>query len=208
MTISPVELALYAFALFILFLTPGPVWVALIARAVTGGFRSAWPLALGVVVGDVIWPLLAVLGVTYVVSLYGDFLIVLRYFAALVFVLMGVALIRSAGEVIGENSRLTAPGMWAGFVAGLLVILSNPKAILFYMGILPGFFDLTAITAWDIAAICFLSALVPLLGNLVLALFVAQVRRFLSTPGAVRRMNIVSGVLLILVGVFIALSEV
>ena len=155
MTISPTELALYAFALLILFLTPGPVWVALIARGVTGGFHAAWPLALGVVVGDVLWPLLAVLGVTYIVTIYGEFLVVLRYFAAVVFIVMGVALIRSADKVIGENSRLTAPGMWAGFAAGLLVILGNPKAILFYMGILPGFFDLSAITAWDIAAICF-----------------------------------------------------
>ena len=28
--------------------------------------------------------------------------------------------------------------MWAGFVAGLALILGNPKAILFYMGVLPG----------------------------------------------------------------------
>jgi threonine/homoserine/homoserine lactone efflux protein len=31
----------------------------------------------------------------------------------------------------------------AGFLAGLAAILANPKAILFYMGMLPGFFDLT-----------------------------------------------------------------
>ncbi len=63
MTISPFDLALYAGALLILFLTPGPVWVALTARALSGGFHAAWPLALGVVVGDALWPLLAVLGV-------------------------------------------------------------------------------------------------------------------------------------------------
>jgi hypothetical protein len=37
--------------------------------------------------------------------------------------------------------------MWAGFLAGLAVILGNPKAILFYMGMLPGFFDLRALTS-------------------------------------------------------------
>ena len=54
--------ALYVGALLILFLTPGPVWVALTARALSGGFHAAWPLAFGVVVGDVLWPLLAILG--------------------------------------------------------------------------------------------------------------------------------------------------
>ncbi|MGR3567612.1 MAG: LysE family translocator, partial [Pseudooceanicola nanhaiensis] len=51
MTITPSEIALYAGALVILFFTPGPVWLALTARALSGGFNAAWPLALGVVVG-------------------------------------------------------------------------------------------------------------------------------------------------------------
>ena len=50
MTITLSDMLLYAGALLILFLTPGPVWVALIARSLAGGFQGAWPLALGVVV--------------------------------------------------------------------------------------------------------------------------------------------------------------
>ena len=206
MTITITQLGLYAGALFILFLTPGPVWVALIARAISGGFNAAWPLALGVVVGDVLWPLLAIFGVSYLVSIYADFLTILRYFGALVFLTMGIALIRHANVSLAEDSRLTRPGMWAGFIAGLAVILGNPKAILFYMGILPGFFDLTAITWIDILAICFLSMLVPLIGNLILAASIDRARRFLASPTAVRRTNISAGVLLILVGIAIAVS--
>ncbi len=203
MTITATEAALYAGALFILFLTPGPVWVALIARAMNGGFRAAWPLALGVVVGDVIWPLVAVLGVSWVVSVYADFMTVLRWVACLTFVTMGVLIIRSAGKTIASDSRLTRPGAWAGFLAGLVVIMSNPKAVLFYMGVLPGFFDLTQLTTADIALICFLSFLVPLLGNLILALFVDRARRLMKSPQALRRMNLTAGALLILVGVVI-----
>ena len=206
MTVTIAQLTLYAGALFILFLTPGPVWVALIARAVSGGFNAAWPLTLGVVVGDVLWPLLAIFGVSYLVSIYADFMTVLRYFGALVFVAMGVGLIQHADVDLSADSKLTKPGMWAGFVAGLLVIISNPKAILFYMGILPGFFDISSVTPTDIVAICFLSMLVPLVGNLILALFVDRVRQFLSSPEMIRRTNITAGILLILVGIAIALS--
>ncbi|MAR05135.1 MAG: lysine transporter LysE, partial [Planktomarina sp.] len=52
MTIGLLDLGFYAMAVAILFLTPGPVWVALLARAMSGGFKSAWPLALGVCAGD------------------------------------------------------------------------------------------------------------------------------------------------------------
>jgi len=54
MTLQASDLALYAIALLILFLTPGPVWVALLARAIAGGFQAAWPLALGGALGDAI----------------------------------------------------------------------------------------------------------------------------------------------------------
>lgn len=197
---------LYAGALFVLFMTPGPVWVALIARALSGGFNAAWPLALGVVVGDILWPFIAILGVTWVVSVFDGFMTVLRWVACATFLFMGFMLIRHAGATISSDSRLTRPGMWAGFIAGLAVILGNPKAVLFYMGMLPGFFDLTQLTALDIAAICFLSFLVPLIGNLILALFVGRARALLTSPKALRRMNISAGILLMGVGAIIPLT--
>lgn len=205
MTLGLTEIALYAGALFALFMTPGPVWVALTARALAGGFHAAWPLALGVVIGDVLWAFLAILGVSWIVSIYGGFLLALKWLAAVVFVAMGWLIMRNADKTIGADSRLTRPGMWAGFVAGLAAILGNPKAILFYMGMLPGFFDLGALTRMDIAVICLLSAIIPLIGNLILALFIHRVRALLSSPDAVRRTNRIAGGLLIAVGLVIPL---
>lgn len=203
MTITTTDMLLYAGALLVLFLTPGPVWVALIARTLSGGFHAAWPLALGVVVGDVLWPFLAILGVSWIVSVYADFMLVLKWVASLTFLLMGWLVIRHADAKITTDSRLTRPGMWAGFLAGLAVILGNPKAILFYMGMLPGFFDLRALTWADIAVICFLSLIVPLLGNLTLALFITRARRLLTSPTALYRTNITAGCLLIGVALII-----
>ncbi len=203
MTISLSDMLLYAGALLVLFLTPGPVWVALVARTLSGGFHGAWPLALGVVVGDVLWPFLAILGVSWIISVYADFLLVLKWVACITFILMGWLVIRSADKTIASDNRLTKPGMWAGFLAGLAVILGNPKAILFYMGMLPGFFDLSALTWADIAAICFLSFLVPLIGNLALALSIEKARALLTSPTALKRTNLTAGFLLVGVGLII-----
>ena len=206
MTITPAELLLYAGALLVLFMTPGPVWVALLARSLAGGVQAAWPLALGVAIGDIFWPLVAVLGVAWLVSVFASFMLVLQWVAVLVFIAMGVLLIRNADHALEAGGRLTRPGRWAGFVAGLAVILGNPKAVLFYMGVLPGFFDLTKVTAADLVAICTLSFMVPLVGNLALATFVGRVRVFLRSPAAVRRINVIAGWLLIAVGIVIALT--
>ncbi|MEL6618498.1 MAG: LysE family translocator [Pseudomonadota bacterium] len=206
MTLGPWDVALYTGALLVLFLTPGPVWVGLIARSLSGGFQAAWPLALGVVVGDALWSLLAIFGITWLLSVYGGVLELLKWVAAGIFILMGALVIRSADKAIGTDSRLTRPGMWAGFAAGLAVILGNPKAILFYMGMLPGFFDLTRLTVLDVLVIVALSMIVPLFGNLVMAGFIDRARRLVSSPIALRRMNLAAGALLILVGLVIPIT--
>ena len=206
MTVSSTDLMFYAGALLILFATPGPVWVALLARAMSGGFNAAWPLAAGVTIGDALWPLVAIYGLTWIVAQFSDFMAVMHWVAAVTFVVMGILLIRHAGKGISSGNRLTRPGLWAGFATGVAVVIGNPKAILFYMGVLPGFFDLARVNAYDIAAIIALSVAIPLAGNLLLAASVDRARRLLTSPAALRRMNLIAGSLMIAVGVLIAAS--
>lgn len=203
MNASLYELGLYTLGMVGLWAVPGPVWVALTARALSGGFAGAWPLAVGVALGDLLWPLAAILGLSWIHSVYGDVLGLLRWVAALVFIVMGIMLLRApAGSLTGDN-RMTKPGLWAGFSVGVAAVVGNPKAILFYMGALPGFFTLETLTALDIAVIICISAGVTLAGNLALALFLDRARALLSSPEALQRMNIGSGALLILVGAVI-----
>jgi threonine/homoserine/homoserine lactone efflux protein len=203
MTIALPDLLLYCGALLILFLTPGPVWLAIMARALSGGFGAAWPLAVGVAIGDMLWPLVAVLGISWILSVFDMFMLGMRWIACGVFLIMGFLLIRHADAKIDRDSRLTRPGAWAGFGAGLLAILGNPKAVLFYIGVLPGFFDLRSVTAVDVGAIIAVSVAIPLLGNLAIAALVGKLRGLMSNPATLKRINIMAGVLLICVGLLI-----
>lgn len=203
MSISLQQLGFFALAMAGLWAVPGPVWVALVARALSGGFRGAIPLALGVAIGDLGWVLLALLGMAWVLSLYGDLLVVLRWLAALVFLVMGVLLLRATAPVPGGDSRLTRPGFWPGLAVGLAAVIGNPKAILFYMGFLPGFFDLGALSAADILAILAVAAAVPMIGNLLLIFGLEKARALLQSDRARMRLNQGSGALLILVGLAI-----
>ena len=206
MTATFFDLALYAGGIFILFLTPGPVWMALVARTLSGGFGSAWPLALGVVIGDILWPIIAILGLSWVAMQYDGLLDLLKYVATVIFFVLGFSLISNPDRAVNNDNRLTRPGQLAGFIAGVAIILSNPKAILFYIGVLPGFFDLSRVTLLDIVAICTISAVLPFLGNLTLSIMVDRVRHLLSSPATLRKVNTISGILLILVGVIIPLT--
>jgi len=204
MTITLFDMALYAGALFVLFLTPGPVWLATAARTLAHGAGAAFPLILGVALGDFLWSLLAILGLSWVVASYAGIMVALKWLAVAVFAAMGAMLIHHAGRPIDADTRLNRPGAWAGFLAGLAAIMANPKAILFYMGMLPGFFDLSRLTVADIAVIAGISMAVPLVGNMGFAVIIDRARLRLTSGAAMRRINLIAGGLLIGVAVVIA----
>lgn len=203
MSVGFESLGLYALAMFGLWIVPGPAWAVLIARALAGGMNAAWPFALGVMVGDFVWPAVAITGLAWITSVYGDILGLLRWIAAGVFLFMGISLILKPASSLASGGRLTRSGMWAGFSLGVAVSMGNPKAILFYLGALPGFFSLASMNLWDIVAVGAVSALVPFVFNLILAASLDRARVLLSSPTAIRRMNIGAGILLGLVGLAI-----
>ena len=206
MTITNGQLVLYFGALIILFLTPGPVWIALIARTVSGGTKSAISLALGVSLGDFLWPIVVFFGLGFLVSLYSEILILFRYLAAIILTIMGIQTILNSRKKLRLNSRLTKSGFFAGFSAGFIAVTANPKASLFYLTLLPSFFNFDTINFFDIMIISIVSFSVPMIGNILMILFLSKVRSFLSSPNSVRITNVVSGVLLIGVGVIIGLT--
>jgi threonine/homoserine/homoserine lactone efflux protein len=206
--VTGAQLLAYAGALALLVLTPGPVVAALIARAATGGVAGAVPLAAGVAVGDVLWPLMAMLGIGVVAGVWADFLVALRIGGAAMLVWMGVSLVRKAEAAairVTSGGRGREPA-WTGFAAGLMAIAGNPKAILFYMGVLPGFFDFRTLTPLDMAVICLASVAVPFAGNLAWAALFAHARRWLADPAAMRRTHVAAGLALVTVGVAIAVG--
>ena len=119
-----------------------------------------------------LWPMPAIRGVSWVSSASQLIALVIKGVAVLTFMALGLNTIRNADRKIDTGTQLTPPGALAGFVAGVLVIFGNPRAVLFHTGNLPGFFGLPAVSAADIIAIVALSQLVPLLDNLGLAVMV------------------------------------
>ena len=206
MTITSAQLFLYSGALVILFLTPGPVWIAIIARTVSGGVKSGFSLVLGVSIGDILWPIVVYFGLGILISFYSDILILIRYLAAVILIIMGVQTILASRKSIKANDNLTKTGFFAGFVAGLIAVTANPKATLFYFTLLPSFFNFAEIGLVDLAVISGASFAIPMIGNVLMILFLAKAKSFISSPSAILRTNIISGMLLILVGLVIGFT--
>jgi threonine/homoserine/homoserine lactone efflux protein len=133
--------------------------MAVVARSASGGFVHGALATLGIVVGDVLFILLAVFGLVLLVETMGEFFVLVQLAGAGYLFWLGVALWRAgAGNREEGGSRPTRGGGLSSFMAGLLITLADQKAILFYLGFLPAFLDLAAVTAADTALLAVIAA--------------------------------------------------
>ena len=175
-------------AMFILAASPGPGVFTTMAHSMATGFRSALAVIAGIVLGDIIFLLLAIFGLSMVAQTFGKFFMVVKLCGGLYLIWLGVK-IWTAGS--GErNPRLNGTAqVRKGFLSGLTITLSNPKVILFYCGFLPTFMDLASLTAMDIIGV---TALISTILATVLtsyAFLAAKARQVFSRSAAVRRIN-------------------
>jgi threonine/homoserine/homoserine lactone efflux protein len=203
---QPQNFVIFAIALSIAVATPGPGIFAVTSTAIGRGFRDAVALSCGIVVGDLIFFLVAALGMTALAHSMGELFLIVKFAGALYLVWLGVKLWRARVEPMGEGSA--APGGQRGFgrnaFAGAALTLGNPKTIAFYAGLLPTFIDLKQLTAGDTALMMLI--MVPVVGGIATAYAyaAARARRFLNQPSRVRLLNRAAGTMMIGSGVAVA----
>ncbi len=145
----------FSIAIFILAVTPGPGVFTVVARAVTAGFKQAALVAVGVIIGDILFLLFAIYGLSTLAESLHWLFISVKYCGAAYLMYLGCLLWKSVPEKVAVKElqyRSCTSSLWAG----LCITLGNPKVILFYMAFLPTFVDLESVSASDVALIAML----------------------------------------------------
>ncbi|WP_029030469.1 LysE family transporter [Salinarimonas rosea] len=191
--------ALFA-AMAVLAAMPSASVLAVSARAAAGGFAQGAATALGVVAGDVVWLLVALFGLALLKSALGDWAGLIRWVGAAYVILVGIALARSAWRGPAATAPPESPGRAASFSAGLAITLADQKAVLFYLGFLPGFVDLARIGPGEAALLVVVIAVS--VGGVKLAYAYAAARAGVMVgPAAGRALTLLAAAILVIVGI-------
>ena len=193
------NLLTFGAAMFLLAASPGPGVFATLARALASGFSHAAVLVLGIVLGDIIFLLLAIYGLSSMAEFLGVFFTFVKYAGGLYLVWLGVSIWRS--EANTKKVRGVREDSWKkNFLSGLSITLANPKVIFFYLGFLPTFVDLTKLTNLDILAISVV--VVVVLGSVLLsyAFLAARASSLISSEQNQIRLNRCAGSVMITAG--------
>jgi threonine/homoserine/homoserine lactone efflux protein len=186
MTLS--ALLVFALALVIAAGTPGPSIAALVARVLTNGFRDVLSFLAAMWLGEALWLTCAVAGLAVIARSFGMVFIVLKFVGVAYLLFLAWKMWRAPADVQGSDLP-SGQSPWRMFVAGLLVTLSNPKIMMFYLALLPTIIDLSRIgtVAWFELTLTMLIVLMAV--DFGWALLATRARKLLSTRRAVRITN-------------------
>jgi homoserine/homoserine lactone efflux protein len=130
--------AAYLFACLVVTLIPGPSVTLIVANGLKHGTRPALLNALGGQIGIAMMVLTVVVGLTSLIGVMGWLFDWLKIAGAAYLIFIGWKLLRAPVDT-GAPVEVRPRG---GFVLqGLLVMLANPKGLLFFGAFLPQFID-------------------------------------------------------------------
>ena len=125
-------------------LTPGPATMVAVSHALphgpAGGMRGALGPIVGVNVGNFIWYGLTAFGLIALIQAVPAAYAVLRWIGVAYLVWMAFQMLSGTTSALAKQSAKSA-NFGKGFLNGLAVHMSNPKALLFYTAFIPPFID-------------------------------------------------------------------
>ncbi len=209
-----VAASLPAFVLAVLLISasPGPAMALIFRRAALRGLRGAVPTVLGLELGLYVWALVAGAGFAALVAASEVGYLVLRVVGATVLLWLGVKAWRTAWlsrhdavAAVGEQPPADGRRRWWGaFGEGLIVQLANPKAAVFMIAFYPQFVPADGPVFVTTALLGLLQITIETALYLGLAAGVARAGAWFRRPAIRRRIEAVSGTVLVGLGLRVA----
>lgn len=192
MTIT--ALTIFALAILVAAASPGPAIAALLARVIGRGTAGVPAFIGGIVLGDITWLAIAVLGLSFVANSFQMIFAAIKYVGAAYLLYIAYRLWTAPATPVDLNSANNVDGKpLRSFIGGLLLTLGNPKTIAFYLALTPTLIDVSRIDLVSYAELACIIALVLVfvLGGYALA--AARARKLFRSPRAMKLLNRVSG---------------
>ena len=179
--------------------SPGLIIALVVNEAVQKGRKNALQVAYGAATGAIGITLITAAVITYIFSLIPEILTFIYIFGIIYIVYKGIKTIQDKGDspkVLGS----------ASFLAGFKINLANPKMWVFYLSVLPLFITDES----NIFSSLIYLGIVTIFINLFADISYALLSSYLfnnSTTKVKRYINIISGVCLIGIGIYLFFSR-
>lgn len=194
----------YVLACAVITLIPGPTVTVIIANSLAHGPRAGLLNVAGTQLGLGLMMAILVVGLSSVIAAMGWLFEWLRWAGAAYLVWLGWKLLRSPEMISLQNPNSVPRGGF--FLQGFLVLMANPKALLWFGAFIPQFVDPTGNYAGQIIVLGLTAMAVALVSDGAYAVLTGRAGAFLSKR-RVRLISRLSGGFLIGGGIWLALTR-
>src|SRR5882672_2030882 len=206
----------------LLTITPGADMALVMRHALGGGTRPAFFASLGICLGTLIWGAASALGVSVVFARSAFAFAVLKYVGGGYLVYLGARALRDSFVRRGRPSgrpREGGPegpplrpgalthGQWRAFAQGLFTNLLNPKVAVFYVTFLPQFVVPDRPVLSQSVFLAAMHVVMGLTWLTVYARFIDRMAAILLTDRVKRRIEAVTGAVLMALGIRLAMAK-
>jgi threonine/homoserine/homoserine lactone efflux protein len=186
-------------------LLPGPMVTLVIANGLRHGTRAALTNIAGAQLGLAIVIGIVAVGLTSLMATMGYWFDWVRFAGAAYLVWLGIKLVRAPVMAIDADAS-PPPPRGGFFLQGLLVLLSNPKVLVFFGAFIPQFVDMEKDHVSQVILLGFTFNVIAGLTDAVYASLAGRARLFFSVRRT-RLMSRISGGFMIGGGIWLALTR-
>lgn len=127
-------------------LSPGPAVFYVVSQGIRGGLRRGLPAAIGIITANAIYFALSATSLGAVIAASGQFFTIVKWTGAAYLIYLGIMALRSANtsqsvELVDSDRVPVDQKRRHTFIGALTLQLANPKALLFFLALLPQFVD-------------------------------------------------------------------
>ncbi|GAA2271597.1 LysE family translocator [Nonomuraea roseoviolacea subsp. roseoviolacea] len=210
------SLPAFVLAVILISASPGPAMALILRRAAVRGLSGAVPTVLGLEAGLYVWALCAAAGLAALVAASEVAFVVLRVAGAAFLLYLGVKAWRSAwlsrrtgaaAQPEEEAPAVSARSWWKAFGEGAVVMLANPKAAAFMIAFYPQFVPHDRPLLATTALLALLQVALETVLYLSLAAVVGRAGAWFRRPVVRRRLDAVSGTVLVALGLRVAIES-
>lgn len=198
-------LALFG-AMLIVAIVPGPAVFSVIARTFSSGFSRGLMMIVGITLGDFLFILLALFGLSIISEIMGTAFLLIKYVSAIYLMWLGYKLLKT--QTCAEDIKVSKESsLITNLFAGLMINLGNPKAIVFYVGLFPAFINVSEVTIPDVLSIMVVAAVAFGSVNVGYALLAFRAKKMLKSQHTSSIINKTAGTIMISTGAFVAVKS-
>ena len=194
----------YVLACIVITIVPGPTVTLIVANSLTYGARAGLLNVAGTQLGLGLMLVVLLVGLASIIATMGIWFDWLRLAGAAYLIWLGWKLLRSSGTI--EHPGTVAAPRGGFFLQGFLVLMGNPKALLWFGAFIPQFVDPKGDYVGQVILLGLTAMAVAALSDGAYAVVTGRASALLS-KSRVRLVNRIGGLCLIGGGAWLALTR-